>query len=68
MKFVSMLAWIWVIISTLVILFKVYCVVGYLNSASYHLDEARGVTRTWPCTSWIVVLVVCLAWIVATWK
>jgi len=67
-SFVSFLAWAWAIISILVIGFKIVSVGLYIGSPQHVADKMRGVTRTYSIERWLVVLIVCAAWIFATWK
>jgi len=62
--FLTVLAWIFGILSTVIFLGAVYLNVTYIGSLQESLDALRGKTRTYRAGVWLLIAIICWTFII----
>lgn len=65
MKFVTVLAWIFGVGSSLLLVLSAWLTVSYENSMEKNLDAIRGYQKSYPLFWPLMIAIVCWAWIIA---
>lgn len=63
--FLKIIAWVFGIISTVFSLMCIYGTIKYPGSVDETIDKLQGVSRSYPVTRWLVIAVLCWAFIIA---
>jgi|APFre7841882654_1041346.scaffolds.fasta_scaffold54490_5 hypothetical protein len=62
--FITTLAWIFGILSTLLVIFKVFCTATY-SDLDQLKDQINGIKRSWPIKTPGIISIISWAWIIS---
>jgi len=65
-EFITILAWVFGVISSLVLVLRIYLFYDYDEIAEFR-DAMKGMKRTFPITIPASISIICLAWLFANW-
>lgn len=65
--FLKIVAWVLAILSTLIFIVATYLNITYPGSVDELRDKMNGKTRTYKAGGWLIVMIVCWAFIIAFW-